>query len=664
MNHIMKKLSVILPCYNVQDYVERAINSLRMQEWENLEIIAVNDGSQDNTLDVLKSIKKQFPELKILSQANKGYGTAVNAGMESATGDYVAILEPDDYLDNDYYSPLIATAEGLWADVVFYNSYFECRQGFKKRLVSLHMPSRFTQSSLLTDNEICQRLALGNVGICFAIYRRSFLLDNGITLNNTARAYEDVPFVGSVLNMAEKVAVIPGGGYHYNRDIPGQSVTNQSRFASILKVTQQFFVENRLKSTRESAIRGYFLKHLAVYWNKTTSAELKDCILALMHDIGHKNDLMCEEWTYQFIKSKLPKMQFNRHSTSSIVPNITPLKDLPPLAKVLSDGTYYQFMSFARYKLSRMLEENLPTVNFLNEMYCLLNIPEVEKNDMLKRVILEIFSREDFISLFQKNNTMSVKLMAKARMLDLIPDISVYCEDEKFAKVLLEDSQISSFSELKDVSNIKQYYHFFEKANVNSKDFLSYLQGKSIAIVGNSPCELNKNKGPQIDGHDVVIRFNNYEISDKTKPDYGSKISTWACTPTLESIRLREDVGCMDFILVPKVNTYMPKFRLDSLVNLAQSGINIGMFDATDYMKKYDMRIFSLGLLMILWLADNKEKFKSISIYGFSLTDQLDGVKHYFSGDPSAGKQLSFHKWSKEALILNSLIQSGVVKKC
>ena len=103
---------------------------------------------------------------------------------------------------------------------------------------------------------------------------------------------------------------------------------------------------------------------------------------------------------------------------------------------------------------------------------------------------------------------------------------------------------------------------------------------------------------------------------------------------------------------------------MDYLENLNQAGSRIATFDVSSYMRQYDLRIFSLGLLMVLLLADYRNNVNSISIYGFSLTDQLNGVKHYFSGDPSAGKLLSFHKWSKEALILNTLIEQGLVNKC
>ncbi|MDO5638281.1 MAG: glycosyltransferase family 29 protein [Neisseria sp.] len=662
----MKKISVILPCYNVAPYVERAALSVLNQQYPNVEVIAVDDGSLDNTLKVLKKLQNKHPkQVKVIFQENQGYGTAVNAGLSVAAGEYVAILDPDDYVDNDYYAPLLATAEGLCADVVFYNSYFECRQGFRKRLVSIYQPKRFTGSLQLTKDEICHRLAFGNVGICFAIYKKSFLEDNYISLDNKARAYEDVSFIASVLNMSEKVAVMPGGGYYYNRDIPGQSVTNQNRFASILKITENFFNDRHIKPSKEPAIRGYFLKHLSVYWHKSSgNHELQSSILRLIEQISDGKKLLCEEWTYQFIQKQLPNLRFQKENLLPISPTVTPLQDLPPLHKVLNDGSYFQFMGFARYKLARMLEENAPTINIFNEVYPLLNTPGFQRSNIIKSFVKTLLEKEEFSSLFRINNAQTVKLMTAARTFDSIPDLSVYCDDAQFARLLAEDFHISQFPELENVSLLQVAYKFYDESNKNLADFKKYIKGKKIAVVGNSPCELNKRKGALIDSYDIVIRFNNFETNQDTKIDYGEKVSVKACTPTLESLKLKEEAGCIDFLLLPRANSFIPKFRLDYLTNLAQAGTKITMFDTEYFMRKYDMRIFSLGLLVVLWLAENRDLVDSISIFGFSLTDQLDGIKHYFSGDPSAGKQLSFHKWSKEALILNSLIQEGGIEQC
>lgn len=660
----MHKISVILPCYNVEPYVGRAIQSLLDQQYDNLEVIAVDDGSVDDTYRVLLAIKKKDKRIKVLKQDNQGYGTAVNLGIKNSTGDYIAILEPDDYLDNDYYGPLVAAIQGLSADAVFYNSYFECRQGFRDKLVSLYMPPRFYGSQILSNDEICHRLILGNVGICFALYRKSFLMENNIYLDMDAKAYEDVSFVGSILNMSERVAVIAGGGYYYNRDIPNQSVTNHQRFASILTITQNFFNRVRLKPARDAAIRGYFLKHLTVYYKKTNSLELKSLLLKMMSYLVKGRTILAEDWVHGFLKSALSDLNYVKQNLAVTTKPLPDAKDLPAMVKVLNEGSYFQFLGFARYKLARALEENVPTANILNDIFCLLNVPSVEKNNMIGDSVASILSREDFFSLYRLNNSLSVKIIAKARILGIVPNLSVYCDIDNFSRFLVEDMTIISYPELATVKEIKPYFDFYNQANKNGIVLLKELYGKSIAIVGNSPCELNKRKGSDIDAHDVVIRFNNFQINQELELDYGKKTTIWACTPTLESLKLREDLGSFDFVITPKVNNYIPEFRSSCLLNMGHAGIDVALFDVAHFMRKYDMRVLSLGLLVILWLAENSDQFKQVSIYGFSLIDQLNGVKHYFSGDPSAGKQLSFHKWSKEALVLNSLIETGVIKKC
>lgn len=112
-------VSVILPCYNVREYVERAIDSVVNQTYSNIEVVAVNDGSTDDTLAVLDNLRTRFANLVVINQKNQGYGTAVQTGINHAKGTYVVILEPDDYWDNYYLEPLVSEADGMAADAVF-----------------------------------------------------------------------------------------------------------------------------------------------------------------------------------------------------------------------------------------------------------------------------------------------------------------------------------------------------------------------------------------------------------------------------------------------------------------------------------------------------------------------------------------------------------------
>jgi len=105
------KVSIILPCYNVAKYLPQALDSLLKQSLSEIEIIPVDDGSPDNCAEVIRDYASKDARIKPIYKANGGYGTAVNAGLNIATGEYVAILEPDDYVMEDYYHILYTEAK-------------------------------------------------------------------------------------------------------------------------------------------------------------------------------------------------------------------------------------------------------------------------------------------------------------------------------------------------------------------------------------------------------------------------------------------------------------------------------------------------------------------------------------------------------------------------
>ena len=98
----MVGISVIMPVYNVSNYLQNSIDSIKNQTFEDIEIICVNDGSTDNSVELLNSISQEFPDFKIVTQENSGPGIARNVGIDHAEGEYIAFLDADDiFLDDD-----------------------------------------------------------------------------------------------------------------------------------------------------------------------------------------------------------------------------------------------------------------------------------------------------------------------------------------------------------------------------------------------------------------------------------------------------------------------------------------------------------------------------------------------------------------------------------
>lgn len=107
----MKKLSVIIPCYNVEEYLSKCIDSVIDNDLDDIEIILVNDGSKDDTLKIIKEYKKKYKDIiKIVDQENQGLSMARNAGIEVSTGEYITFLDSDDYVDSKMYSSMLEKA--------------------------------------------------------------------------------------------------------------------------------------------------------------------------------------------------------------------------------------------------------------------------------------------------------------------------------------------------------------------------------------------------------------------------------------------------------------------------------------------------------------------------------------------------------------------------
>ncbi|MBR2871312.1 MAG: glycosyltransferase [Clostridia bacterium] len=115
-------ISVIVPVYNTEKYLNRCVDSILCQTYSNLELILVNDGSTDNSLDICNQYKAKDNRVKVIDKENGGLSSARNAGLDVATGDYIAFCDSDDYLPNDAYESLIkaiSTTDGAIANGMY-----------------------------------------------------------------------------------------------------------------------------------------------------------------------------------------------------------------------------------------------------------------------------------------------------------------------------------------------------------------------------------------------------------------------------------------------------------------------------------------------------------------------------------------------------------------
>ncbi|MBC6315242.1 glycosyltransferase [Listeria grandensis] len=118
----MPSISIILPVYNVAPYLEACLDSLVAQTYQDFDVIAVNDGSQDGSLAILEAYQAKLPQLRIISQRNQGLSAARNTGLKHVTGKYLYFLDSDDYLQHDMLASCFALAEQEQLDMVKFDA--------------------------------------------------------------------------------------------------------------------------------------------------------------------------------------------------------------------------------------------------------------------------------------------------------------------------------------------------------------------------------------------------------------------------------------------------------------------------------------------------------------------------------------------------------------
>ena len=113
----MKKISIIVPIYNIEKYLPRCLDSILAQTYKNLEVILVDDGSVDNSGMIADKYARNDQRINVIHQVNKGVSAARNAGLDLATGDYIGFVDGDDYIEKDMYERLLFNAIKYKADI-------------------------------------------------------------------------------------------------------------------------------------------------------------------------------------------------------------------------------------------------------------------------------------------------------------------------------------------------------------------------------------------------------------------------------------------------------------------------------------------------------------------------------------------------------------------
>ena len=259
------KVSILTPIYNVSRYLPECLDSLVSQTLDDVELICINDGSTDNSLEILKEYASRDPRIIIIDKPNGGYGQSMNMGLDRARGEYIGIVESDDFADSVMFEKLYEVAKANDCDIVRSNRYDLTEAGSRYNEILRGLPYGTVfcpeEEQAIFDPAPC---------IWTSIYRRDFLEENGIRFLETPGAsFQDTGFVYKSLIAAKRMMLVKDAYLHYRMDNAGSSVKSA---AKVFCVCDEFDSIDDFLSQRPDCLAAFeptiqALRYQAYCWN-------------------------------------------------------------------------------------------------------------------------------------------------------------------------------------------------------------------------------------------------------------------------------------------------------------------------------------------------------------------------------------------------------------
>ena len=227
-----KKISIIVPIYNMEQYLERCLLSLIHQDYQNLEIILINDGSTDNSINICNKYKKIDNRIIVINKAHSGLSDTRNIGIKKATGDYIGFVDSDDYIDKDMFKNLIEGAEKYQCEISMCDlveTYNPNEKAKRDPLNYIKMNKKQALEQLLYDKNI------GNY-VIDKLFSKT-LFDN-ISFP-IGKLYEDISTTYKLFIKANNIIYIPTTMYYYYQR--SDSIVNNITRKSILDYINAVF---------------------------------------------------------------------------------------------------------------------------------------------------------------------------------------------------------------------------------------------------------------------------------------------------------------------------------------------------------------------------------------------------------------------------------------
>ena len=263
------KVSVIIPIYDVEKYIDRCLNSVKNQSFTDFEVIMINDGSPDKSKDIAQKYVDTDERFTLINQENQGIANVRNKGLTLAKGEYICFVDSDDFCTKDYLEKLYNTAKKNNADIVCCAFSVYNENNSKNRMVNTRNLKGGTYSNKQATNLVIRDYTL-KAYLWNKIWKRDLFIKNNILFPHM-NCFEDAVVVPKLMHFANKLVAIDDCCYYYViRDT--SALTKHTTFKTlneyliIMEILRNFFEENNIYDLYKYSFRYYsVLKKLCTF---------------------------------------------------------------------------------------------------------------------------------------------------------------------------------------------------------------------------------------------------------------------------------------------------------------------------------------------------------------------------------------------------------------
>lgn len=288
-------ITVIMPIYNVEKYIEESIESVLNQDYKDFELICIDDGSTDSS-GIIADRYAIDERIRVIHKTNSGYGDSMNIGLSMARGEYIYIVEPDDYIDDDTFSEILKIYK-KFPELDFvkcdYYAFYGKGKGGKTSHITIKKEREYYEHVL--DGPDFFTLFEGRVAHWSAMYKREFIESNSIRFNPTpGAAYQDTGFWFQTIVFARKVYLSGMAHHHYRLDNPCSSVNSTGK---VYCINEEYdYIEGIVCSHKDRyMLLPYYCKcrliSAVVNYNRIDEIHRKNYLIRLCDDFNRINDL-------------------------------------------------------------------------------------------------------------------------------------------------------------------------------------------------------------------------------------------------------------------------------------------------------------------------------------------------------------------------------------